>query len=262
MMNEGRTDTLFLQRLSELSERCTARYCPEFTHFLDGRELRVAREYLARYDVRVVSYGGFSDAERRVVGVFPQDVYSEDITPDEELYDMFELSAVEITGSGFSKFSHRDVMGSVLGLGVKREAIGDIYVTDDNMHAYICMTKIAARYVSDSLEFVARDKVKIKIIEPCDLPCPERKFQVISGTVAAERLDCIIALATNLSREKSKQLISGGFVSVNHVEQLRCDVSVCEDDILSVRGYGRFILSELGGVTRKGRNRVVVHKMI
>lgn len=265
MMNETKNEDLFYQRLSELADRCVTRYCPEFSHFLDGRSLFLANEYLKRSkenDIRVVTFGGFNDAERRVVGVFPRDIYPEETVPDDELCSMFELSAIEISGSGFSSFSHRDVMGSVLGLGMKREAIGDIYVADDKMHAYICLTDVAAGFLCESLEFVARDKVKVRKIDVSELPAPERRFTVISGTVASERLDCIIALATNLSREKAKQLVVSGLVSVNHLEETRCDINLCEMDILSVRGYGRFKLHELGGVTRKGRNRVVIHKMI
>ena len=265
MMADVKNDALFYQRLSELADRCVTRYSPEFSHFLDGRYLVLACEYLkgnCGADVRVVTFGGFDGAERRVVGLFPKDIYPEDSMVDEELYEMFGLSAVEILGSGFSVFSHRDVMGSVLGLGMKREAIGDIYVTDDKKHAYICLTSVAANFLCESLDFVSRDKVKVKAVEVNELPIPERKFSVISGTVASERLDCIVSLATNLSREKSKQLVASGLVSVNHLEEMRCDFQLCESDVISIRGYGRFRLVELGGVTRKGRNRVIIHKMI
>ena len=72
----------------------------------------------------------------------------------------------------------------------------------------------------------------------------------------------MISLVTNVSREKAKVMISSGLVNVNHFEETRCDVDLSEEDILSVRGYGRFVVKEFGSLTRKGRNRVVVHKMI
>ncbi len=260
-MTQGKEEMLFLQRLSELCERSRTRYCPEFTHFLDGRELSVATDFLnSQRDVRIVRYGGFDGAERCVVGIFPRDIYSD--TDENELYAMFDVKGVSIKGSGFSSFSHRDVMGSVLALGVKRETMGDIYVPDDSKSAYICMSSIAAQYVCDSLEFVSRDKVKCLVVEADVLPIPERKFAVISGTVASERLDCIISLVTKTSREKAKIMINSGLVGVNHVPEMRSDAQLSEGDLLSVRGYGRFKVVEMGGLTRKGRNRVVVHKMI
>lgn len=262
--NERSDDILFLQRLTEIAGRCCERYAPEFTHFLDGRELRMAKEHLRSFknDIIFVEYGGFENAERCKIGVFPKDVYGYDGFVEEELYEMFEMSAVVICGSGFSSFSHRDVLGSVLALGIKRETLGDIFVEEDGKKAYICLDEVQAKYLCDSLEFVSRDKVKVSMADVKSLPVLQKKFSVISGTVASERLDCVISLVTNVSREKAKVMISSGLVNVNHFEETRCDVDLSEEDILSVRGYGRFVIKEFGSLTRKGRNRVVVHKMI
>lgn len=254
-------EMLFYQRLTELRERSLQRYCPEFTHFLDGRHLRLAKELLSsQSDVRAVCFGGFEDAERCVVGVFPHDIYSD--VNESELFSMFDVKGVEIKGSGFSTFSHRDVMGSVLALGVKRETMGDIYVPADSQSAYICMSSVAAGFVCESLESISRDKVKCRLVEATELPLPERRFAVISGTVASPRLDCIIALVTKTSREKAKIMITSGLVNVNHMPEIRTDSQLETGDLLSVRGYGRFKISELGGLTRKGRSKTVVHKMI
>lgn len=257
-------DVLFLQRLSEMVSVCCERYTPKFTHFLDGRALRLVKQYLdeSKDAVIAVSYGGFEGSERCKIGVFPKDVYGYDGFCESELYEMFDLAAVEICGSGFSSFSHRDILGSVLGLGIKRETLGDIYVEDGGKKAYVCLDKIQAQFLVDSLEFVSRDKVKVGIVDVNKLPVPQRKFSVIQGTVASQRLDCLISLVTNISREKAKIMINSGLVSVNHFEETRTDYELHEGDILSVRGYGRFVLFEFGSQTRKGRNRVVVHKMI
>ena len=261
MISNDKQESLFYQRLAELCDRCRERYSPEFTNFLDGRELAGARQFLSsRNEVRVVCYGGFNEAERCVVGVFPEVIYSEN--SDEELFEMFDVKGVVIKGSGFSQFTHRDVLGSVLALGVKRETMGDIYVDSEDKCAYICMTDVAATFVCEELTFVARDKVKCSLVDCKSLPVPERKFSVISGTVASERLDCIIALVTKLSREKAKVLVNSGLVNVNHFPETRSDATLCQDDLISVRGYVRFKMAELGDLTRKGRTRAVIHKMI
>ena len=263
-MSDKINEQLFLQRIEELAGRCVSRYTPEFTHFLDAASKRRAQDFIKSgfHDVIVVENGGFADAERRVLGFFPKDVYGFEVCDEGELLSMFEISGVLVESSGFGTFSHRDVMGSVLGLGIKREAMGDIYVTDDGCTAYICLTNVAAQYVAENLTFVARDKVKCKVIDTSFFPVPERKFAVISGTVASDRLDCVLSLAAKISREKAKQLITSGFVSLNHIEETRCDIKVEQGDVLSVRGHGRFKLVEIGDLTRKGRSRTVVHKMI
>lgn len=259
---DEKNDVLFLQRLSEMCSRSKERFCPQFTNFLDGRALRISKEHLGKFgsDIIFVAFGGFSDAEREIVGIFPKDIY--EYCELDELKEQFEISALKISGSGFNTFSHRDVLGSLLGLGIKRETLGDIYVEPDGKCAYVCMTKVAAEYVAGNLDFVARDKVNVSFIGLSELPEIEKKFSVISGTVASERLDSILSIATNLSREKTKQLIASGLVSVNHFEETRCDILLEEGDILSVRGFGRYVIAEFGGVTKKGRNRILVHKMI
>lgn len=252
---------LFYKRLSELCDRCKTRYCPEFTSFLDGRLLKCAKEFLATvYDIRFVCFGGFQDSERCCIGIFPADIYSE--SSDKELFSCFDLSGVEISGSGFSDFSHSDVMGAVLSLGIKRETMGDIYLPENENRGFVCLTSVAAAFVCENLEYVARDKVKCNMVDADKLPAINRRFTVISGTVASDRLDCVVALSTRLSRDKAKNLITSGFVNVNHEQETRCDVSIVCGDILSIRGYGRYVVSELGDLTRKGRNKTVIHKMV
>ena len=262
MNTQNKDEELFVSRIEELCRRCTERYSPQFTVFLDGRKKNVAERCVACYRDSVVPvfFGGFDDAERCVLGLFPKDIYG--FLEQFELYELFDIKFLKIKGSGFSSFSHRDCMGSILALGITRESMGDIFVPDDGKEAYVVLSNVAAEYVLQNLDFVARDKVRTTLIEYSVLPKPERKFQAISGTVASFRLDCVLAMCTGLSREKAKQMITSGLVNVNHFEELRCDIDLCEKDVISVRGKGRFVVETIGDLTRKGRNRVVVHKMI
>ncbi len=262
MIAETKEESLFKQRMTELCNKALDTYSPTFTYFLDGRSKQQALEVFKcfSHSIRVVSFGGFKQAQRVRIGLFPSDIYG-GFENETELYEMFDVSTVEIKGSGFNSFGHRDVLGSVLGLGIKREVLGDIYLPDDKS-AYLSMTSVAAEYVCSSLESVARDKVKIRIVDEGELPEIKLQFSVVSGTVASDRLDCIVSLCTGVSREKAKQMINVSNVNLNHFEARRCDVAVCEGDVISVRGYGRFVVHELGGLTKKGRTKVIVHKMI
>ena len=259
---QNKDDELFLSRIEELCQRCVERYSPQFTSFLDGRQLSIAERIVLPFNENVIAlfFGGFSDCERCMLGLFPRDIYG--FSDEKELYDLFDMKYIRIKGSGFSSFSHRDCMGSILALGITRESMGDIYVNEKGNDAYVALTSVAGEYVLQSLDFVARDKVKVSVVERSLLPVVERKFQVISGTVASFRLDCVLSLCIGLSREKVKQMIVSGLVNVNHFEELRCDVELSEKDVLSVRGKGRFVVESIGDLTRKGRNRIVVHKMI
>ena len=260
----GASSEALLERLEELADKCASRFTPVFTKFLDDREALIAKQLLKRYgdDVRTVFYGGFDGAERCAAGLFPAMLYAQSEFSDKELCELFELCFIRISGSGYRKFTHRDFLGSVLSLGVKRETVGDIVVDADKTGAYAAFTRPAGELVLRELCFVANDKVKLEAVSASELPAVSTEYRVVAGTVASFRLDCVLALALNTSREKAKQLISSKCVSVNHAEACKCDAELCEGDLLSVRGSGRYKLAQLGDATRKGRNRITIHKLV
>ncbi|MGN0479810.1 MAG: S4 domain-containing protein, partial [Hominenteromicrobium sp.] len=87
-------------------------------------------------------------------------------------------------------------------------------------------------------------------------------FQPVSGVVASDRLDCLVALISGSSREKAAQMIAGGLVSVNHRETLSASARVAQGDTISIRRCGRFILDSLGPKTKKGRLSIKCRKYI
>lgn len=259
----SKDEVLFVKHVNELAERAISRCSEQFTSFLDARSSTVALRELAGKspEARIVTYGGFADSERKMIGIFPQDIYGY-VSEDCELYELFPVCFVKITGSSFSSFTHRDCLGALLSLGIKRDTLGDIFVDDDGKEAFVCMTETAGDYVCANLESVARSKVKCSLVGCDDVPERTVRYKEIFGTCASDRLDCVICLATNLSREGAKRIICSGSVNVNHFEETRCDRNICDGDVLSVRGYGRFCVISLGGITKKGRTRAIIHKMI
>jgi len=103
--------------------------------------------------------------------------------------------------------------------------------------------------------------VKISDSRPFELT-EAQKYQDISGTVASLRLDCIVSLAANVSREKAAELIRTDRVDVNHLTADSGSRELREGDVLSVRGCGRFILSGIGGETKKRRIHIILKKFI
>ena len=252
-------------RVADLIRRCEKQYTPQFTGFLTSEEQAVA-DRLARQsaDVFVLFIGGFSGAERCVAGFFPCDIYlyPENESRKSELEALAELQFVEIAGSGFVNISHRDVLGSVMALGIKRETVGDIVVADDNKTAYLAVLPGIAEYLCTSLERVARDKVKVRIISPDKVPEKKQSFSDMSLTLASVRLDALLSGMLNISRDKAKKLIASGRVGLNHVEIQSCDKEFAEGDIISVKGEGKFVVDAFLGVTVKNRNRVIVRKYL
>ena len=252
-------------RTEDLIRRCEKQYTPQFTNFLTPEEQTAVKTLVAvHHEVFVIFYGGISNSERCIAGFFPCDIYSypENETDLHELESYFEVGFVEICGSGFVNFSHRDVLGSVMSLGIKRETLGDIIVDEDSKKAYIAVLPGIGNYICTSLERVARDKVHVKCVKKDNVPEKKQNFSDMSLTLASVRLDALVSGMLNISRDKAKKIIASGKVSLNHSEILRCDKEFTCGDIIAVKGEGKFVVDSFLGLTAKNRYRVIARKYL
>ena len=118
--------------------------------------------------------------------------------------------------------------------------------------AVVFCTGAAAQLVLSELDRVGRAGIKKQQGYAGELP-PLYRLEYQTGTVSSLRLDCAVPLATNLSREKSAALIEGGQVSLNFFEESKISREVGEGDVLSIRGYGRYVLSRVGLGEQEGK---------
>ena len=95
---------------------------------------------------------------------------------------------------------------------------------------------------------------EVKILEP--------EFKEINFTVPSLRLDSIVSGAIRESREKASGFIKNGNVLLNYLvcENLSCQVK--EGDVFSVKGFGKFYIVEVGGVSKRGKLFIKVNKYI
>ena len=168
---------------------------------------------------------------------------------------------LHVKGSGFRKLSHRDYLGSVLGLGLERAVIGDIFIADE-FSAYLACKGDMAEFLVCHLTHVASDTVRVSVMPAGFVPPVEKKRQAIRDTVASERLDCVVAALCNLSREKAQIAVKSGLVDLNYETVDACDTTVVPPCVLSVRGVGKFSVLSFDGETKKGRMRLSAEKYI
>ena len=171
------------------------------------------------------------------------------------------VSAIRITGSGYKVLSHRDYLGSLLGLGLERDALGDIAVQNDREAVVFCKGRMASFLIS-ALEKVGADAVRVAAYRMDKDITDGKRYKPISDTVASARLDCIVAALTNLSREDAQSLVRSGMVELDFEVEERVDKQLTAPATLSVRGYGRFILRGFDGETKKGRLRLRADQLI
>lgn len=168
---------------------------------------------------------------------------------------------LHVKGSGFRNLSHRDYLGSILGLGLERDVLGDIFVADEHTAYLACKGEIAD-FLTDQLTHVASDTVRVSQMPAGFVPPVERKRQAIRDTVASARLDCVVAALTNFSREKAQVAVRSGLVELNYETVEACDTTVEPPCVLSVRGVGKFSVLSFDGETKKGRMRLSAEKYV
>ncbi len=230
--------------------------------FLSPRELYYAKARLDRSGTEYLEYGGYLNAERKKLYVLPE--YMEGIEGVEAFGDYGEdsgICAVFAKGSGFCNLTHRDFMGSLLGLGIERSVIGDIAMTDENSAVVFCDTKISDFLVNEWRE-VGHDKVKCARVDAKEIVLPERRYAQINDTVASARLDCVVAALCNLARERARTCVVSELCELNYECETRPDREVSAPALITVRGYGKFRVLSIGGQTKKGRYRLQAQKFL
>ena len=158
------------------------------------------------------------------------------------------------------QLNHRDFLGSLMGMGIVREKLGDILVSSDS--ADILVLETVEDFLLSSWDSAGRAKLKISAIDPLYLHIPEAKFELVRDTVSSLRLDAVASTGFRMARGKAAELISSGRVQVNWRECTKPDKLLAAGDIVSARGFGKFELTEVGGVTKKGRTSISVKRYL
>lgn len=187
-------------------------------------------------------FGGYSTSERKILGVFP--FYVE---PDEAV---FPISALSFSIPKGYQLSHRDVLGALTALNIARDHIGDILISSQCGAFYLKQSVVPL--VKQELHRIG--SVGITLEKGVDLELfSQKKFHEIQGTVASLRLDAVVALIVRASREKALEMVRSGVVSLNHFPALVPNTNVHPGDLITIRGYGKFLFKDTVRPTRKGR---------
>ena len=170
------------------------------------------------------------------------------------------VCALRLEGSGYARLSHRDFLGALMALGLKRSVIGDLCVADNTCTVFCEST--AAAFIAEELKRAGRDTIRCTPFDAGLDFSPEREFREISVSVASVRLDGAVRALCNISREDACELVLQGHCEVNYFVQREPDRALREGDILSVRGHGKYIIDRIGDLTKRNRTRLVARKYV
>ena len=251
-------ERILLARVLDKLELAQGRGVPAHTPFLSPDQRAAVADLLNAWGrPRCLFWGGYPDSERQIC-MFPADWQEEDDLPaDPE----GPLAAIEAKFPADAPLAHRDILGSLMGLGISRELIGDILLPQPGLCQVVVLGESLPILLSQ-WEGAGRYQARLSEI-PLDRLTPSpAQVKTIRDTVATPRLDAVTAAGFSLSRSKAAALIAAGKVSLNHRECLKADRPVSEGDTLTCRGLGKCVIKEVLGQSKKGRTMLVIERYV
>ena len=232
----------------------------ESTDFLDMYQISLVESFLKKIEFgNFILFGGFEEAERKVLIVYP-DKYT--IEMIEKNYDkLLKIVRVELGDEEKGKYAHRNYLGGIVKLGLKREKVGDILVFEDG--ADIVTVNEFATILKTELGTLTRfQNSKIYELELEKIRRLELKLEEIKIIVPSLRLDNFVSDLAKTSRSKAGEIIEQERVFVNGKSETKLSKQIKLNDVITIRGKGRFVIKDFTGNTRSGRTMVLVEKYV
>lgn len=250
-------ERLLLARVMDKLDFARQRNVPAHTQFLSLGERTAAEGLIAASGhPSHLFWGGYAGAERSVCVFLPDWMEPEDWKADPDC----PLTAVQLAYPEQSGLTHRDFLGSILGLGITREKVGDLLVGE--AACQILLLREVENTLLTQLDQVGRQRVKVSPLDPAALVVPERTVRLIRDTVATLRLDAVAASGFSTSRSKMGDMISSKKVQLNGRECDKPDRAVAEGDTLVCRGLGKCVLKTVSGTSKKGRVMIEIERYV
>ena len=239
---------LSLLKVLDRALLCQKRGHPTFSRFLDPVSASEFREIIEREDIcSLMVFGGAMGCERLMLGFFSE--------YDEPSEVRFPIDSLEISHSS-NKLNHRDFLGSILGTGINRDRVGDIFLFPGK--AVVFIESEVAGFVRDSLTTVGSAPVSAAIIKDEFIIAPFTEGEHRGLVLSSLRLDTVASAAFNIPRTKAVKLIESEKAFVNWQSVKSISKSVSEGDIITLRGYGRVKIEAVNGRTKKDNISVTV----
>lgn len=252
-MAQTKDDEMLLAKVYERMTNAAARNIPAYTGFLSKREQMLVSELLRGQEIRF--YGGPALAEREICCWLPD--YLDESWLGSEDGPIAAVRAVYFEGDALT---HRDFLGALMGCGVGRGTVGDIYVAEGRCDFLV--TREILPYLLQNFLTAGRTKLHVQRIALMDVSVPEQKTRTIRDTVSSLRLDGVVSSGFSISRGKAADYIAAGKCERNYAPCTKADRPVAEGDLISIRGLGKIRLETVGGNTKKGRISIEITRFL
>ena len=235
------------RRVIDLCEIVSRTKSTECTDFYNPFEVKELTSLINTYDTISFSLIGNEDSESKAILIYPD--YMDE--PEASEY----ISLVKIDKKDY-EIAHKDVLGSILSLGIRREKLGDIIINDDAIYFYI--KNEILDYVLLNIEKIKNYGVALEVIDLNTEISREVEYEEKLITCASLRLDLVLANVYNLSRSDAKSAIEAGLVKLNYKVTYKISEAVNVGDLVSLRRRGRFIIGNYLGLSKKDKAKLII----
>lgn len=253
-------EKLILSKIMDKIEFCKIRNQIQVTHFLDLAQQQLVTKFLkSQKQENYLLFGGFETAERAMLLFYPDKL--EPFIKQKQINFNEWLKVIRITlpNEMAGQYEHRNYLGALMKLGIKREMIGDILV--DKKGADILLHCDSLSFLLANLPSLTRfQKAKIEEISLQEIRKIEVKREEFSITVSSMRLDNVVAELAKCSRNKATELLMQERVLVNFEIITKATKEIKPNDRITIRGRGRFFIKEVIGNTKKGKIFIKIEK--
>jgi RNA-binding protein YlmH len=197
--------------------------------------------------IDVYSYGIFEDAERKIMAFADNTKLN------------YPVSLIKVKGkSKFNNLKHKDYLGAIMALGIKREKFGDLILNNDE--CYVAVQQEIVDYIKMNLTSIGKSNCTIDVLDIHHCEIPKYNFEKIIVNVSSFRIDCVVSTLCNVARNKAEELIRQNKVLVDYSQDFKKNKVLKNDSTITVRGYGKFKIVEEIGWTNSGKIKILVKK--
>ena len=240
MLEHFKGDEVFVKKIIDYKSQAIDHQRMILTPFLNPHEQDIVYQIIGNHDIQVVSFGGFTGAENQRMIICPE-FYEIDS-------DDFQIVVIQVEyNCQFGKLQHKDVLGALMNMGIKREVIGDIY---DGENIYFACTNQTFPFIQDELKQIKRSKVHLKQVN--EVIRIEHEYTAKTFILSSLRLDKVVSTMFKVSRQNASEAIRSGIVKVNHKDVEEVSFLCHNNDIISFKRHGRVKLIDENRMTKQG----------
>ncbi len=239
-----RDDYAVTKRFIDLSNQADRKGIVLFSNFLNMNEINLLHQCKDELSTTFSLYGGYEGAERQMVSFQPDALY---YTWE---YPIVCLKYEPVNHRFADSINHRGVLGALMHLGIDRSLIGDILIQENDIYIFCCES--IEEYILQEFYKVRHTQIKGQAFHPEEIEIT-LSYKDAQGNISSNRLDAFVSQACKLSRGKAAEYILGENVFINGKMISNHNRKLTAGDVISLRGYGKLRITEIGDLTRKGR---------